>query len=106
MKSQEKKAPITLTDDDIAQAIAQMTGIPVKRVQKSEAGMLRALEKHLGKYVIGQEEAVEKVARAIRRSRSGVASSKRPIGSFVFMGPTGVGKTGASARARSRSIWQ
>lgn len=55
--------------------------------------MLRKLEKHLGKYIIGQHEAVEKVARAVRRSRSGVASTRRPIGSFVFMGPTGVGKT-------------
>lgn len=89
----ETKSPITLTDDDIAHAISTMTGIPVKRVQKSEARLLRQLEKHLGKYIIGQKEAVEKVARAIRRSRSGVASKKRPIGSFVFMGPTGVGKT-------------
>jgi ATP-dependent Clp protease ATP-binding subunit ClpC len=89
----EKKSPITLTDDDVAHAIATMTGIPVKRVQKSEAKLLRSLEKHLGKYIIGQQEAIEKVARAVRRSRSGVASSKRPIGSFVFMGPTGVGKT-------------
>lgn len=89
----EKKTPITLTDEDIAHAIATMTGIPVKRVQKSEAKLLRNLEKHLGKYIIGQKEAVEKVSRAIRRSRSGVASNKRPIGSFVFMGPTGVGKT-------------
>lgn len=89
----EKKTPVTLTDDDIAHAIAQITGIPVKRVQKSEAKMLRTLESHLEKYVIGQKEAVEKVSRAIRRSRSGVASNKRPIGSFVFMGPTGVGKT-------------
>lgn len=89
----EKKTPIKLTDDDVAHAIATMTGIPVKRVQKSEAKLLRTLEKHLGKYIIGQQEAVEKVARAIRRSRSGVASNKRPIGSFVFMGPTGVGKT-------------
>lgn len=89
----EKKTPIKLTDDDIAHAIAMMTGIPVKRVQKSEAKLLRGLEKHLSKYIVGQTEAVEKVARAIRRSRSGVASQKRPIGSFVFMGPTGVGKT-------------
>lgn len=89
----EKKTPITLTDEDIAHAIATMTGIPVKRVQKSEARLLKNLEKHLGKYIIGQKEAVEKVSRAIRRSRSGVASNKRPIGSFVFMGPTGVGKT-------------
>jgi ATP-dependent Clp protease ATP-binding subunit ClpC len=89
----ENKIPIVLTDDDIAHAIAMMTGIPVKRVLKSEAKLLRNLEQHLGKYIIGQNEAVEKVSTAIRRSRSGVASSKRPIGSFVFMGPTGVGKT-------------
>jgi ATP-dependent Clp protease ATP-binding subunit ClpC len=89
----EKETPVTLKDTDIATAISTMTGIPVKRIQKSEAKLLRYLEKHLGKFIIGQHEAVEKVARAIRRSRSGVASSKRPIGSFVFMGPTGVGKT-------------
>ncbi len=89
----DKKTPIVLTDDDVAHAIASMTGIPVSRVRKSEAKLLRHLEKHLGKYIIGQKEAVEKVASAIRRSRSGVASSNRPIGSFIFMGPTGVGKT-------------
>ena len=89
----EKKTPIILNDDDIAHAISQMTGIPVSRVQKSEAKLLRNLEAHLEKQIMGQREAVEKVSRAIRRSRSGVASSKRPIGSFVFMGPTGVGKT-------------
>jgi ATP-dependent Clp protease ATP-binding subunit ClpC len=91
--SSESKKPIVLTDDDIAYAIASMTGIPVRRVKKSEAKLLRNLENHIGKYIIGQKEAVEKVSRAIRRSRSGVASSNRPIGSFVFMGPTGVGKT-------------
>lgn len=89
----EKKTPVTLSDDDIAHAISLMTGIPVSRVQKSEAKLLRNLESHLEKHIMGQREAVEKVSRAIRRSRSGVASSKRPIGSFVFMGPTGVGKT-------------
>jgi len=100
----EKKTPVKLTDDDIALAIAQMTGIPVKRVQKSEAKMLRTLEKHLAKFVIGQEEAVEKVSRSIRRSRSGVASNKRPIGSFVFLGPTGVGKT-ELARVLAREVF-
>lgn len=100
----EKKTPITLTDDDVAHAIATMTGIPVKRVQKSEAHLLSHLEKHLGKYIIGQTEAVEKVARAIRRSRSGVASTKRPIGSFIFMGPTGVGKT-ELARVLAREVF-
>ncbi len=89
----EKKTPIVLKEDDIAHAISSMTGIPVKRVQKSEAKLLGSLEKHLTKYLIGQQEAIINVSNAIRRSRSGVASSKRPIGSFVFMGPTGVGKT-------------
>lgn len=89
----EKKTPIILTSEDIAQTIATMTGIPVQRLQKSESKMLRNLEKHLGKYIIGQKEAIEKVSQAIRRGRSGVADSRRPIGSFVFMGPTGVGKT-------------
>ncbi len=103
-EAHEKKTPIQLHDDDIAMAISQITGIPVKRVQKSEAKMLRTLEKHLGKYVIGQDEAVEKVSRAIRRSRSGVASNKRPIGSFVFMGPTGVGKT-ELARVLAREVF-
>jgi len=100
----EKKTPIVLGDNDIAQAISLMTGIPVSRVQKSEAKLLRNLEAHLEKHVIGQREAVEKVARAIRRSRSGVASSKRPIGSFVFMGPTGVGKT-ELARVLAREVF-
>lgn len=103
-KEYESKTPIKLKNDDIAHAIATMTGIPVKRVQKSEAKLLRTLEKHLSKYVIGQTEAVERVARAIRRSRSGVASTKRPIGSFVFMGPTGVGKT-ELARVLAREVF-
>lgn len=100
----EQKNPIKLTDDDMAHAVAVMTGIPVKRVQKSEARLLRGLEKHLSKYLIGQEEAVRSVARAVRRSRSGVASQKRPIGSFVFMGPTGVGKT-ELARVLAREVF-
>lgn len=100
----EQKNAIPLKDDDIARAIATMTGIPVQRVQKSEARLLRSLEKHLGKHVIGQHEAVEKVSRAIRRSRSGVASTSRPIGSFVFMGPTGVGKT-ELARVLAREVF-
>lgn len=91
--AQEGKNAVKLSDNDIAHAIAVMTNIPVEKVQSSEAKLLKHLEKHLAKQLIGQKEAVTKVARAIRRSRSGVASSKRPIGSFVFMGPTGVGKT-------------
>jgi ATP-dependent Clp protease ATP-binding subunit ClpC len=100
----ESKTAIALTEDDIAHAIAVMTNIPVEKVQTSEAKLLRSLEQHLGKYIIGQKEAVEKVARAIRRTRSGVASQKRPIGSFVFMGPTGVGKT-ELARILAREVF-
>ena len=100
----EKNTPIILNSDDIASTIASMTNIPVQRLQKSESKMLRNLEKHLGKYIIGQKEALEKVSRAIRRSRSGVADSHRPIGSFVFMGPTGVGKT-ELARVLAREVF-
>ena len=103
-EAQESKNPIEVTEDDIAHAISVMTNIPVEKVRTSEAKLLRSLEKHLGKYVIGQEEAVAKVARAIRRSRSGIASSRRPIGSFVFMGPTGVGKT-ELARVLAREVF-
>ena len=100
----ENKDPITLTSDNIASAISTMTGIPVARLQKSELKLLRRLEDHIGKYIIGQDEAVRHVSRAIRRSRSGVATSKRPIGSFVFMGPTGVGKT-ELARVLAREVF-
>lgn len=103
-KEQQQKTPITLTEDNVAHAIAVMTNIPVEKVQTSEAKMLRSLERHLEKYVIGQKEAISKVAKAIRRSRSGVASERRPIGSFVFMGPTGVGKT-ELARVLAREVF-
>lgn len=93
-----------LTNEDIARAIAVMTNIPVARIQKSEAKLLTGLEEHLSKYLIGQEEAVRRVARAVRRGRSGVSSTKRPIGSFVFMGPTGVGKT-ELARVLAREVF-
>lgn len=91
--SHNKKTPVVLSSENIASAVAMMTNIPVQNIQKSEAKMLSNLEKHLEKYIIGQPEAISKVSMAIRRGRSGVSSSRRPIGSFVFMGPTGVGKT-------------
>ena len=84
---------LTLTSEDLADVVSRMTGVPVKKVIRSEAKYLLALEKTLSKYIVGQDEAVEAVAKAIRRNRSGIASEKRPIGSFVFLGPTGVGKT-------------
>lgn len=84
---------ITVTDEDVADVVARITGVPVKKVIRSEAKYLLNLEKNLGKHVIGQSEAVEAVSRAIRRNRSGIGSAARPIGSFIFLGPTGVGKT-------------
>ena len=88
-----KKSNLSVTSEDIAQVVATMTGIPVTSVRKSEAKFLMQLEKHLGKFIIGQQDAVDAVSKAIRRNRSGVGDDRRPIGSFIFMGPTGVGKT-------------
>jgi ATP-dependent Clp protease ATP-binding subunit ClpC len=85
--------PITIDSDDVADTVARITGVPVTKVIRSEAKYLVNLEKNLGKYIIGQDEAVETVSKAVRRSRSGISSEKRPIGSFIFLGPTGVGKT-------------
>lgn len=92
-ESGKQQKRITLTSEDLADVVARITGVPVKKVIRSEAKYLVNLEKTLGKYVIGQHEAVQAVARAVRRNRSGIGSEKRPIGSFVFLGPTGVGKT-------------
>lgn len=92
-KKDKHQKPLELTGEDIAQTVARMTGIPAQKVIKAEAKYLLNLEKTLKKYVIGQDEAIEAVSKAIRRNRSGVSSEKRPIGSFVFLGPTGVGKT-------------
>lgn len=89
-KSREK---LVITSEDVARTIAAMTGVPVERVIKSEAKYLLNLEDHLGKHIVGQADAINSVARAIRRNRSGIGEHKRPIGSFLFMGPTGVGKT-------------
>jgi len=83
----------TVTEDDIAQVVSQWTGIPVSRMTEQEAQRLVKLEETLHKRLVGQEEAVSAVARAIRRARAGLKDPKRPIGSFIFLGPTGVGKT-------------
>ena len=91
--SQKDSKTLKVTSEDLADVVARITGVPVKKVIRSEAKHLLALEKTLGKYVIGQSEAVSAVARAVRRNRSGISSEKRPIGSFIFLGPTGVGKT-------------
>lgn len=83
----------TVTAEDIATVVADWTGVPVNRLTTTEGERLLSLEEELHKRVVGQDEAVEAVARAIRRSRAGLRDPKRPIGSFIFLGPTGVGKT-------------
>ncbi len=82
-----------VTAEDIANVVSKWTGIPVSKLMQDEAGKLTHLEDELRKYVVGQNEAVEAVARAIRRARAGLKAHNRPIGSFLFLGPTGVGKT-------------
>ncbi len=93
-----------LTEDDLALAVSLKTGIPVSKVHGSELELLGGLEGHLRKSVVGQNEAIKTVAKAIRRGRSGIADPKRPIGSFLFMGPTGVGKT-ELARVVAREVF-
>ncbi len=95
-KLQEKTPDIKrlkLTSEDVAEVVSRITGVPTRKVIRAEAKYLINLEKALSKHVIGQHEAVEAVARSIRRNRSGVGAPNRPIGSFIFLGPTGVGKT-------------
>jgi ATP-dependent Clp protease ATP-binding subunit ClpC len=83
----------TVGEEDIAQIVSMWTGIPVMRIAQEESARLLEMEGALHKRVIGQEEAIETISRAVRRARAGLKDPKRPIGSFIFMGPTGVGKT-------------
>ena len=89
---------VEVTTDDIAEVIASMTGIPISRLAKTETERLLAMEAELTKNIVGQQQAVTAIARAIRRSRAGLQDPKRPIGSFIFLGPTGVGKTELAKR--------
>ena len=101
--SKEMKAPV-LTEENLATAVSLKTGIPVSKVHGSEMKMLMDLESHIKESIVGQDEAVSQVAKAIRRGRSGIADPRRPIGSFIFMGPTGVGKT-ELARVIAREVF-
>lgn len=82
-----------VTEEDIATVVAMMTGIPVNRVAQTESEKLLNMASALKNYIVGQDEAVEKLAKAIRRTRAGLKNPSKPIGSFIFLGPTGVGKT-------------
>jgi ATP-dependent Clp protease ATP-binding subunit ClpC len=105
LKKDDKKAVVSVTAEDIAMVIAQTTGIPITKLIKFETEALKRLEQSLKAKVIGQDEAVEAVARAVRRSRTGIAEENRPIGSFIFLGPTGVGKT-ELARVLAEELFQ
>jgi ATP-dependent Clp protease ATP-binding subunit ClpE len=91
-QEEDKKSAIVQVED-IQNIVEQKTGIPVRKLQSDEQSKMKELASKLSAQVIGQDEAVEKVAKAIRRSRAGLKAKKRPIGSFLFVGPTGVGKT-------------
>ncbi len=93
-----------VTEEDIAKVVSRWTGIPITKLLESEAQKLAKLEDELRKYVVGQDEAIDAVSRAIRRARAGLKASQGPIGSFLFLGPTGVGKT-ELARALSQILF-
>ncbi|MBQ7544371.1 MAG: ATP-dependent Clp protease ATP-binding subunit [Synergistaceae bacterium] len=92
-KSERSNAHYEITAEDIAAVIAEQTGIPVKQLTEAETTRLLKMEDEISKRLIGQDEAVSAIAKAIRRARTGLRDPRRPIGSFLFMGPTGVGKT-------------
>ena len=103
-RGEDQRAEILVTERDIADVVAQWTGIPVQRIAAKESDRLLALEKHIRRRVVGQDEAVCAVSTAVRRARAGVKDPRRPIGSFLFLGSTGVGKT-ELARALAESVF-
>ena len=104
VSKEESDQKLIVTEDDIAAVVAQWTGIPVAKIAEEESETLLHLEDELHKRVIGQDDAVTAVAKAVRRARAGLKDPKRPIGSFLFLGPTGVGKT-ELARALASSLF-
>ncbi|GAK51333.1 ATPase AAA-2 domain protein [Candidatus Moduliflexus flocculans] len=91
-QQQEEETPF-VSEEDVAHVVSKWTGIPLTKIEESETAKLLRMEAELHERVIGQEEAIDAVSRAIRRSRTGIKNIKRPVGTFIFLGPTGVGKT-------------
>lgn len=101
---QVKTERYPVSEEDIAEVVAMMTGIPVKRIAQSESKRLRSMKEDMEKAIVGQDEAITKITKAIQRNRVGLKDPRRPIGSFIFLGPTGVGKT-ELAKALARYLF-
>ncbi|MCX6797564.1 MAG: ATP-dependent Clp protease ATP-binding subunit, partial [Candidatus Doudnabacteria bacterium] len=105
LQSEDQTPKHTIVAEDIAHTVSMMTKIPVTKLAKSDISKLSNLEKVLKSKIIGQNEAVDEVAKSIRRSRAGISNPKRPLGSFIFLGPTGVGKT-ETAKVLAKEIFE
>ena len=88
-----KENRVVVDEESVAEVVAMMTGVPVKRLDKTEGMKLLQMREEMADSVVGQQEAIEKIVKAIHRNRAGLKDPNRPIGSFIFLGPTGVGKT-------------
>lgn len=104
-EEQRDKQKVTLREDDIAHVVSKITGIPLFRLEEKESRRLLRMEEELKRKIVGQEDAILTVARSIRRARAGLGDPRRPIGSFIFLGPTGVGKT-ELARALAEFLFE
>nr|MBN2277771.1 ATP-dependent Clp protease ATP-binding subunit [candidate division Zixibacteria bacterium] len=104
-EEKREKERVVLQEDDISQVVSQMTGIPLFRLEEKESKRLLRMEEELRKKIVGQDEAIATITRSIRRARAGLADPRRPIGSFIFLGPTGVGKT-ELARALAEFLFE
>jgi ATP-dependent Clp protease ATP-binding subunit ClpC len=88
-----RKNRLHITSSDVQRVIHQMTGVPLKNLEKEDLSKLRSLAHNMKKHIVGQDEAIDAIVSSLKRSRVGISNAKRPIGSFLFLGPTGVGKT-------------